>query len=532
MSETITAAVHTTKTLVRSQVTVTAAYTAAGDSVTYGAATSLVIIRNLQSPKWGIEYRVDSGSWIELGPRRGAELDIDLATQTLKVRRTVNAPASMVLDVEIYTAPAGLSADPSDTLAATVATTYAALTDKATVDLPAVNAPLAAALALKATGLNLDAVTSYFVGLNAGNASIGGNNVGVGYLALNAAGSGTTDCTAVGSRALRAQISGVGNTAVGRFALSTTTTGGNNTGIGDSALRSATGVSNTAVGYGAGDELTTGGDNVFVGAGAAVNKTSGQRNVIIGSQANYINTGAGSNNVAIGWIALRDYTGDSSTAVGDSALFAATGFYNTAFGASAGASITTGERNTFIGLSAGSHASQKVDAQYSVAIGYGAYTTANYQVVLGPSNITETLLRGKVGVNCTGPASQMQVAGDVSDYATTGIYAQLEIVGATSSGKRLALGYNTTANTGFIQAMRNGAAFDPLLLQASSGGVGINITGAPGARLHIAGSSTVYAALRIAPGVDPSGPGDGDMWYDGTSLKFRQGGTTRTVTLA
>lgn len=43
-------------------------------------------------------------------------------------------------------------------------------------------------------------------------------------------------------------------------------------------------------------------------------------------------------------------------------------------------------------------------------------------------------------------------------------------------------------------------------------------------------SSSARAGLRISSGSAPSSPVDGDLWYDGTNLKFRAGGTTRTIT--
>ena len=48
--------------------------------------------------------------------------------------------------------------------------------------------------------------------------------------------------------------------------------------------------------------------------------------------------------------------------------------------------------------------------------------------------------------------------------------------------------------------------------------------------LQTVASSTSRAGVRIPSGTAPSSPVDGDLWYDGTNLKFRNGGTTRTIT--
>lgn len=48
--------------------------------------------------------------------------------------------------------------------------------------------------------------------------------------------------------------------------------------------------------------------------------------------------------------------------------------------------------------------------------------------------------------------------------------------------------------------------------------------------LITAASSTTRAGLNIPSGTAPTAPTSGDMWYDGSALKFRDGSTTRTMT--
>ena len=43
-------------------------------------------------------------------------------------------------------------------------------------------------------------------------------------------------------------------------------------------------------------------------------------------------------------------------------------------------------------------------------------------------------------------------------------------------------------------------------------------------------NTSVRAALKMPAGTTPSFPIDGEMWYDGTNLKFRQSSTTKTIT--
>jgi hypothetical protein len=71
--------------------------------------------------------------------------------------------------------------------------------------------------------------------------------------------------------------------------------------------------------------------------------------------------------------------------------------------------------------------------------------------------------------------------------------------------------------------------------QIGSGSQTVGIGVASGtASLKVAAASASRASLNLvsSAGVAPSAPADGDMWYDGTNLNFRVGGTTKTVTLA
>jgi hypothetical protein len=51
------------------------------------------------------------------------------------------------------------------------------------------------------------------------------------------------------------------------------------------------------------------------------------------------------------------------------------------------------------------------------------------------------------------------------------------------------------------------------------------------ASLTIGASTTSQASLRILAGAAPSSPNDGDLWQDGTDIKIRIAGTTKTFTL-
>jgi len=100
-------------------------------------------------------------------------------------------------------------------------------------------------------------------------------NVGVGYLALNA--NATHDgSTAVGTRALEGATARF-NTAIGYWAMRLTTSGEINTGVGYTALyNNSTGNYNTAIGWGAGSFNTTGSQQIFIDAVPRTNYSTNQ----------------------------------------------------------------------------------------------------------------------------------------------------------------------------------------------------------------------------------------------------------------
>ena len=115
-----------------------------------------------------------------------------------------------------------------------------------------------------------------------GGSNTGGNNIAVGYLALNANTSGAANVS-VGSGALISNTTGSNNTAINYNCLTANTTGSANTAIGFQALTANTTASNnTAVGYQAGNTTTTGGSNIFIGNGAVAGAVGDNNSIVIG----------------------------------------------------------------------------------------------------------------------------------------------------------------------------------------------------------------------------------------------------------
>jgi hypothetical protein len=141
--------------------------------------------------------------------------------------------------------------------------------------------------------------------------------------------------TAFGGAALHSNTTGSTNTAVGYFALLSNKGGYNNTASGGQAL-----LSNTSGSY-----------NAATGYGALYSNTGGYNNTASGSRALYSNT-TGVFNTATGYGALYSNTGASNnTALGYQALYNSTGSRNLALGFNAGARLTSGDKNIYVGHS-------------------------------------------------------------------------------------------------------------------------------------------------------------------------------------
>lgn len=207
------------------------------------------------------------------------------------------------------------------------------------------------------------------------------------------------------------------NTFIGKNCGTTGLTGSSddqssyNVGVGYNVLNDLlTGRNNVAIGTSAGTAVTTGNSNMLLGFASGLKINTGSYNAGLGYYS-LLNATSANYNVGIGKDACRSLTtAVYDVGIGAHALYAATGSYNTGIGSNAGRSITTGAGNTFIGYAAGyDGTNQAVDANYSIAIGYGADTGGDKaiaigygvsapanEVVIGDASITKTTLRGEL----------------------------------------------------------------------------------------------------------------------------------------
>jgi hypothetical protein len=263
--------------------------------------------------------------------------------------------------------------------------------------------------------------------------------------------------TAVGNSVLGSNTSGNSNTAIGSGAMYYNTTGGSNTAVGSSALSAnTTGGANTAVGQNALNKNTTGTDNIGIGSNALGNNTTGSYNIGIGSLANGEVSSANTNNIGIGWYALRYNNGDRNIALGYAA------------GGSLGYSSTTaGPNNIFIGYAAGSSAGSasagNTTGTNSILIGYDvrpAATGETNEIVISGYNGTAGTVGQGSNTTSIGNASTTKaviygsILSNLPSISTTGsggdftIEAQDAIATGNTNGGNINLTPGTPNGTG------------------------------------------------------------------------------------
>ncbi len=198
----------------------------------------------------------------------------------------------------------------------------------------------------------------------------GSDNAGIGFASLYSDISGN-DNTAAGGYSLYLNTAGYSNVAIGVAALRGNTVGHNLVAVGDSALYNQgiamlNSYTNTAIGSKTLYSNTSGIRNTATGFNAVYSNITGTDNTAAGNQALSLNT-AGNSNSAFGSFALWNNTGDNNTATGYQSLISnATGHDNTASGYGSLIFNTNGYGNTADGFNA---LPQNTSGFYNTAVG-------------------------------------------------------------------------------------------------------------------------------------------------------------------
>jgi hypothetical protein len=156
-------------------------------------------------------------------------------------------------------------------------------------------------------------------------------------------------------------------------------------------------------------------------------------------------------------------------------------------------------------LSFGQNATIKMRVQNTTA------GTASYSVFEAANNTGAVCQFGKGSTSAT-PFS-------ILNATDTFIYNE-------TSGDIAILNY---FNSGNIKFAAGGSSTEQMrLTTAGNLCIGVN---SGGDFLNIAAATTAKAQINLAAGTAPTSPNNGDIWFDGTDLKMRIGGVTKTFTL-
>ncbi len=236
--------------------------------------------------------------------------------------------------------------------------------------------------------------------------------------------------------------------------------------------------SSTLLGFDAGAALTSSGtQNVAIGYQALKSNNDGTNNVAVGNiAATSLTTGTG--NIAIGSQALRyTTTGHSNTAIGYGALGAVTtANSNIGIGSSSGARLTTGENNVHIGSSAGTY----------IGTGSVSNTTGSNSVMIGANTRPAA----------DNESNEIVIAGGPDGTTTVGLGSNSTLIGSSATTTARIMGALTLPNTTASTSSTTGALI-------VSGGVGIAKELNVGSTTASTSSST--GALIVAGGAGFAG---------------------------
>ena len=302
------------------------------------------------------------------------------------------------------------------------------------------------------------------LGYESGTYTTGADNTYVGYSAGRGSSGAEANNVAVGKDALLAITTGEHNVAIGSGAMDSTTTAGKNVAIGFEAASNLVGGTDgcVAIGYQALDgavnaahytiaigmsalgALTSGEANIAIGKDAQAAQTDGARNIAIGYEAMDAANSGETENIAIGFNAMKgmdnggsdrnicigNYTGDGmggiagndnifmGYACGSNTWANTTSHTNVAIGnyAMNGAMDACSE-NTCIGYGAGS-VLDNGDSNVMIGVLSGDATTTGYQNVF---------VGGRTDANIVGGVNQVVIG-----YNQTGVGNNTAIIGNSS----------------------------------------------------------------------------------------------------
>lgn len=153
----------------------------------------------------------------------------------------------------------------------------------------------------------------------------------------------------------------------------------------------------------------------------------------------------------------------------------------------------------------------------NVLIGTATDSTSNKLQVVGNAYIS-----GNVGVGTTSPSGKLHVSGGQLRITADASNEQLYINRESNTNEALVLGFHSS-DYGWIQAVEQGVAYRPLVLNRDGGNVGIGTT-APGYKLDVSGSLRSTAVALLGTSVGQGDPNSTDITANATLLLSGVGG--------
>jgi hypothetical protein len=178
--------------------------------------------------------------------------------------------------------------------------------------------------------------------------------------------------------------------------------------------------------------------------------------------------------------------------------------------------------NTLIGSTTDS--GEKLQVTGNVKIVGASSFGGNMTLSLNQNNVTQMIVSNTN--SGTGAASEINFRSASNYYSSVGRYGT-----GTTAYKIIASNdqYIYNATIGDI-AILNDATTGNIKF-AAGGSSTAQLTIASTGKVLYAAATTAKAQINLASGTAPTTPVDGDIWFDGTDLKMRIGGVTKTFTL-
>jgi hypothetical protein len=349
------------------------------------------------------------------------------------------------------------------------------------------------------------------VGLNTLNANTtGASNTAIGWRSLQSNTTGASN-TAIGTQSLTANTTASQNTAIGTSALIANTTGASNTAIGNLSLfNNVSGSANVALGNMAGRNIADGttantitNNSIYIGETTKPLANNQTNQIVIGHNA----TGLGSNTTVLGNTSTTATAIYGNLGLGTTSpaakldvhsVIRATNTSSAAFSNAAlelfsynGTSVSAGTSlfSTNSDFNYGTIVSNQTNL-YGVRAGGIRIATGIAPIVFSNGNADIDFASERMRITSGGnvligttvdEGYKLQVSGkaSINGYGLSGDFgADYNIgLGVGISGKGINMGYNATADMGFIGTVHNGTSWKNLSLCPIGGSVYIGISG-------------------------------------------------------